>query len=164
MGFFDRFSKAKPADSVASRKAPPVPSEIAAAFGMVAALTPSDDPMEGFVCIPVAGESQYQDALQELRDALDVFERIGHGFVAVLVPEPDNPHDSSAIAVTSGGNTLGYVRADVARDWQPFLRSLEGPIECSARLTGGTSDKPSIGVVLDFALLKDLKQKIGIGS
>ena len=54
-------------------------SSIAAAFGMVAALTPSDDLIEGFVCIPVAGESQYQDALRGLRDALDVFELIGHG-------------------------------------------------------------------------------------
>lgn len=165
MGFFDRFSKPKPTTpAVTSRKAPAVVPEIAVAFGVVGSLS-GDGPMEGYVCIPVAGESHYQDALRGLRDALDVLERDGYGFIAVLVPEPTNPHDANAIVVkTPPGETLGYVRADVAKDYQAFLLSLEGPIECSARLTGGTEDRPSIGVVLDFADLKTLRQKIGTSA
>lgn len=122
--------------------------------------------MDGYVCIPVAGESFYQDALRELRDALDVLERVGHGFIARLIPEPTNPHDSNAVAVAfgPGERKIGYVRADVARDYQAFLRSLNGPLECAARLVGGTDDKPLIGVVLDFTALAALKQKIDTGG
>ena len=123
--------------------------------------------MEGYVCIPVAGESFYQDSLRDLRQCLDTLtEDKGYGFTARLGPEPTNPHDPNAIAVEWGAGNwkIGYVRADVARDYQPFLQSLEGPVECPARLVGGTAEKPLIGVVLDFADLAALKQQIGIGK
>jgi len=164
MGLFGRFKTSgngTKAPSAPRRKAPAAVPEIAAAFGVMGMVV-GDGPMEGFVCIPVAGESHYQEALRSLRDALDVLERDGHGFIARLTPEPANPHDPNAIAVqTPSGETLGYVRADVARDYQAFLLSLEGPIECSARLTGGTAEKPMIGVVLDFADLVRLRQQLG---
>jgi len=162
MGRFDRLFKPAHGSDKPPRKAPTAVPEFAAAFGVMALLS-GDGAMDGYVCIPVAGESHYQDALRSLRDALDMIERDGYGFIARLKPEPANPHDPNAIAVqTPAGATLGYVRADIARDYQPFLLSLEGQLECSARLTGGTPDKPSIGVVLDFGELARLRKQLGL--
>jgi HIRAN domain-containing protein len=60
--------------------------------------------------IPVAGVSYRLDALQD--DAFAPGRRLA------LVPEPDNEHDSHAIAVWDEGQHLqaGYVPADVARE------------------------------------------------
>ena len=44
--------------------------------------------------------------------------------VAVLVPEPDNPHDANAIAVQIEGNLVGYFAREVAIQYGPGLRSL----------------------------------------
>lgn len=104
----------------------------------------------GHVCFSVVGESHYQDNLKGLMDALTLLGRKGHGFIATLVLQPDNPHDANAIAVTCGGNCLGYLPRDVAAELHPLLAPLAPPLDVLARLTGGTPEKPSIGVVLDL--------------
>lgn len=45
--------------------------------------------------------------------------------VAVLVREPDNPHDSYAVAVLIEGRRVGYIPADTAPDWADFLGRLD---------------------------------------
>lgn len=104
---------------------------------------------------PVAGESQYQEVLE--RVALG---RNGKGtrirlFTAMLVLEPDNPHDNNAVRVVCAGETIGYVPGDSAPRYcavvQRLARSGQSAT-CRAELIGGwdrgNDDRGSIGVVL----------------
>jgi hypothetical protein len=54
--------------------------------------------LEGRETLEVVGESHYQDQLWR---AVGGFQndRVRHDVLAVLVPEPDNPHDENAIMV-----------------------------------------------------------------
>ncbi|WP_394163676.1 hypothetical protein [Galactobacter valiniphilus] len=51
-------------------------------------------------------------------------EMIRENLTATLVPEPENPHDSNAVAVQLGGRTAGYLGRDDAREYQPVLLEL----------------------------------------
>lgn len=62
----------------------------------------------------VVGESFHQETLRGLYNLFssngDATERV---FTAILVPEPDNAHDSNAVAVmTEGGAKIGYLPRD----------------------------------------------------
>ena len=89
----------------------------------------------------VAGESHYQNALASC------FE----GEPLALVREPDNPCDPDAIRIDRvTGETIGYLPRDTR------LHD-EFPDRVSARLvriTGGTTDKPSLGAVLEVMVPK----------
>jgi hypothetical protein len=89
--------------------------------------------------VGVVGEAAHQDTLRTLPDV----------FQAVLVLEPDNPHDSNAIAVTTwDGRKIGYIPRRIASNFQPRLRLQPSPVTCPAKLTG--QEQPMMGVVLDF--------------
>ncbi|PWR24811.1 hypothetical protein DKG74_07015 [Zavarzinia aquatilis] len=69
-----------------------------------------------------------------------------------LRPEPTNPHDSNAVAVYVSGRQVGYVSRQKA---PRILRD----IECSRiifvsvyKVSGGTKEKPSRGIVLYVAV------------
>ena len=65
-----------------------------------------------------------------------------------LVREPDNKYDSNAIRVDSDQGRLGYIPAQTAATLAPFMdrgNSVDAFIEA---ITGGTEDKPTMGVVL----------------
>jgi hypothetical protein len=98
----------------------------------------------GFVS--VAEESQYQDDLRALSGRL----RSDSVFTARLVPESDNPHDGTAVAVCEDGSfvNIGYLPRGVARSYHPALARRQEAVTCPARLTG--LEAGSIGVVLDF--------------
>ena len=100
--------------------------------------------------LAVVGESYYQQALRIVASG----RAFGYGFdehlpvTAVLVPEPENPHDSNAVRVDVlvDGQSLkvGYLSRENARSYQPHLLELrrQGRIGmCPARVTGGGSDK-----------------------
>lgn len=77
--------------------------------------------------------------------------------VAVLVPEPGNQHDPYAVRVDVDGKgrteTVGYLRRDDARAYQPVLLRLRerGYIGiCPGRVTGGGPER-SYGVYLHLA-------------
>ena len=73
----------------------------------------------------IVGEAYREEqivAALGFRPALDE-ERIAMT-TAELIPEPDNPHDSHAVAVRVDGHTVGYVSADVVRTIQPFIASI----------------------------------------
>jgi hypothetical protein len=103
----------------------------------------------------VVGESHYQDALRATSRVCAVGPEGRPTFTAALVPEPDNPYDSNAIAVYSPQGTLGHF----SRDSAVVYRQLFGEVirlgyhggACEAYLTGGAVDKPSFGVVLHLA-------------
>jgi hypothetical protein len=104
--------------------------------------------------VGVSGESYRQASLRALAG-----ERLRHGedvfFIAVLAPEPANPHDRNAVRVhIQGGAQVGYLSRDDAAAYQPMTRILVAKHLaglCRAKLIGGTPEKPSIGVVLSLA-------------
>jgi hypothetical protein len=93
--------------------------------------------------VRVVGESHYQEVLKSLLATA----RSNRIVTVGVEPEPDNPFDSKAIRVfdPATGKTLGYL----PRGTTGFVRLLKDHgIWCNAELKGGTSDKPSIGLVL----------------
>jgi hypothetical protein len=88
------------------------------------------------------GESQYQPALKRAA-------RAGRICWATLLPEPDNPFDSNAVAVQIAGETVGYLARTDARRYNRRLRALPQSLEVPAKLIGGTWGKPHFGVLLD---------------
>ena len=96
----------------------------------------------------VVGESFYQDALQALNATFP--KRSARGFVARLQPEPDNPHDSNAVAVLGpSGEKLGHLPRDIANRCHKEIANAGG-VKCTAELIGGIQGKPSIGVMLSW--------------
>ena len=92
----------------------------------------------------VVGESHYQEALR------DILDNEGREFTATLEAEPDNQHDSNAVKVCGpDGETLGYLPRAMARRCQESIVATGG-VECEAKLFGGTRQKRSIGVWLDW--------------
>jgi hypothetical protein len=76
-------------------------------------------------------------------------------FVATLVAEPGNRYFPQAIAVTAGGDKLGYVAPEVARRYfDPISAAGPSPVTCPAR-RGPVSDHETSGVelLLDFSTL-----------
>lgn len=106
----------------------------------------------GFV--EVVGESNYQPTLQVARSrAHEIDGRLK--FWAIIEPENDNPHDPNAVVIKFGNEKVGYLskaNAKVFRASHADAISKNVPIAARAVLTGGTSGKPTIGVMLDFWL------------
>jgi hypothetical protein len=104
----------------------------------------------GFV--QVVGESHYQDELRTL------VARLGSDgiFTARLVPEPNNPHDTKAVAVVideQNGGKVGYLARQIAQTYQQRLLNHKSTVTCPARLTG--TGFSAVGVVLDFEAVRD---------
>lgn len=102
----------------------------------------------------VVGESFHQDALQL------ILKKHGRRVKAQLVPEPTNPKDHNAVRVVIHGYDVGHLRREVAKTYVVYLAALSNHIICKAELTGAERGKPSIGVVLDFAPVYDLREKV----
>jgi hypothetical protein len=71
---------------------------------------------EGHDDLEVVGEASYQDALWLICGG-SKGDRLRHEVVAVLVPEPENPHDRNAISVRVGGHLVGYLPREVAANY-----------------------------------------------
>ena len=114
MGLLDRFKS--PRGSVATPgEAPSQPS--AQGTTVSAHLYTGDEDLE------IVGEANYQEALWAIcRGA--VGDRIRHRIVAVVVPEPQNPHDENAISIQIDGQLVGYLAHDVAVRYGPGLKDL----------------------------------------
>lgn len=76
---------------------------------------------EGDDDLEVVGESRYQQALWAACGG-SPGDRVRHRIVAVLVPEPDNPHDGNAVAVWVDGAVVGYLPREVAARYVAGLR------------------------------------------
>lgn len=79
--------------------------------------------LEGHSDLEVVGELTRQEALWRLSGKARG-ERVRHPVVAVLVPEPTNPHDPNAIAVRIDGQVIGYLRRAAAQEYLPGLKRL----------------------------------------
>jgi hypothetical protein len=73
--------------------------------------------------LEVVGESNYQDELWS-RCGGSLGDRIRCETVAVLVPEPDNPHDPNAISVCIDNKVVGYLPRQIAATYVSGLREL----------------------------------------
>lgn len=99
----------------------------------------------GFV--EVVGESNYQDNIRQIPS------NMRENFWVQLSPEPTNPHDKKAIAVLYNGLTLGYLSREEAREFHKVNAETLGegrPIAATAKTIGGSREKPSFGILLDF--------------
>ncbi|MFC6157254.1 HIRAN domain-containing protein [Kribbella jiaozuonensis] len=78
-----------------------------------AAAAPTIQMLGGHEDLEVVGESNYQPALWEICGR-QLGQRVRHPIVGVLVPEPQNPYDSNAIAVFVEGHIVGYLDRQTA--------------------------------------------------
>ena len=71
--------------------------------------------------VKLAGLQHYQDLLRAGLKSLPREHRAkGWAVVnAVVIPEPDNPHDPDAIRVVIGGHTIGYIFKDAQASFRP---------------------------------------------
>lgn len=69
----------------------------------------------------VVGESNYTEALSRLVPR-SVTEWSSRECDFELVPEPDNPFDSSAVSVRQEGEVVGYLPREAAAQWTPIVR------------------------------------------
>ena len=102
----------------------------------------------------IVGEASYQDELRRLAQSRTTAGKHTE-FRVLLMPEPANKYDSNAVAVyVEGGGVIGYLARDIAAEYQRIIiahfDSKRSYPCCMARMYGGTSDKPSLGVWLDI--------------
>lgn len=109
MGILDRLRTALP--RAGAGKAPRRQTNL------VAHLLSGDDSLE------VVGEAMHQEELWSICEGT-VGDRIRHDVVAVLIPEPENPYDSNAIAVYVDGQGVGHLKRETARKYGPGLHAL----------------------------------------
>jgi hypothetical protein len=77
---------------------------------------------EGSIRLEVAGESFHQDALEELAGSgTEQGDRVEQ--LALLIPEPDNPHDPHAVGVWINRRQVGYLTRENAAVLQPAILS-----------------------------------------
>jgi hypothetical protein len=90
---------------------------------------------EGDEDLEVVGESRYQEALAR------TVQEIGTEVPAILVPEPENPHDPNAVAIWVAGGRVGYLRRDVAAEYHGavvrLMKQQGNPIALMGRIVGG---------------------------
>lgn len=105
--------------------------------------------------VAVVGESLHQPALRRAAGSRVADVSDGHfenaiPVTACLVPEPGNPDDPNAVAVTVGEELVGYLPAADARTWQPVLVRAWGLgrfVTCSGSISGGGPQR-SYGIFL----------------
>ena len=116
--------------------------------------------LEGDELVRVVGTSHYQDALLELSGRRGD-EELRLDKVAVLVPEPDNPHDPSAIAVHIDGRLVGYLSREENRRWLDVVKGREVGCEAMIAGRGGTT---GIGVFLRLPTPTEARAQIGVAA
>jgi HIRAN domain len=114
--------------------------------------------LEGDELIRVVGTSHYQDAMLELAPR-EADEAIRVEKVAVLVPEPDNPHDPNAIAVHIDGRLVGYLSREENVRWKDVVADNEIAGEAMIAGKGGTT---GLGVFLRLPTPTEARAQVGL--
>jgi HIRAN domain-containing protein len=102
-------------------------------------------PGRGF-SFEIVGEANYQENLKKIAGPKTEYSK-KHKCVAVLMPEPNNPHDPNAVRVDISRKTVGYVARTEAKKIQEIILSIApvAGIQCQAKIVGGWKDKDSEG-------------------
>lgn len=106
--------------------------------------------LRGRELVNVAGESHYQEALQELTGT-DGTAEVRQDAEAVLVPEPANPHDRNAVMVQIDGRLVGYLPSAAAVAYGPAIAAVEErgrSAACEAMIAGRGGEPSALGVFL----------------
>jgi hypothetical protein len=124
---------------------------------------PSRIELFGHRDLPIAGTSHRQQILARIAgEALRKGEHVA--FTALIVPEPDNPHDPNAIAVVADGQgPIGYFARRDALRYKAMAEELirrNAIGVCEAFLTGGWNDQATIGVRLEIEEPEGTAQQI----
>jgi HIRAN domain len=103
----------------------------------------------------VVGEGSYQANLERISGGKTEDGPAKAEHTAILKPEPTNPYDKNAIAVTIDGETVGYLSRENAlryREVVEWADAHDRKVACIATLTGGwdrgDGDTGSFGVAL----------------
>lgn len=113
--------------------------------------------LPGGYAVKLVGEAYYQSALDSVCGGRT---EDGHAreCIAVLVPEPRNPHDRNAVAGWIEGQQVGHLSRDDAHRYQPVARRLsaiDAVGACAALILGGwdrgRNDTGHYGVTLSLA-------------
>jgi hypothetical protein len=105
----------------------------------------------------IVGESNYQQAIAKIAGYHGTHSANKH-CIASLIPEDDNPHDKSAVAVEIDGSTVGYLSREDARSFRRRLgrKGLSGQVTtCDALIVGGGTRKN--GQRLHYGVRLDIK-------
>lgn len=107
--------------------------------------------------VDVVGESNYQAALAEITGRRD-FSEVQYECMAILIPEPRNPHDANAIRVEIKRRKVGYFSREDAAVYSPYLRRLaqHGKLACCEAFISGRGEGPdtltnNMGVFLSIS-------------
>ena len=109
--------------------------------------------------VRVVGASQYQDAICQIAGLDDADERPLWEGLAVLVPEPTNPHDPNAVQVVVETRVVGYLDRQTAARVQPILEVIterdRARVAVPCRVTGGfklpDGTRAHVGIQLLFS-------------
>lgn len=78
-------------------------------------------------------------------------DRLPSKFTATLKPDPDNRVNFTAIAVWAGGSKVGYLPADLSREYYAAVKSA-GEIECQGRRAPVSAhDNTGVDLLLDLS-------------
>jgi hypothetical protein len=116
--------------------------------------------LEGDELVRVVGTSHYQDALLDL-SGRQGDEEIRVQKVALLVPEPDNPHDPDAIAVQIDGRLVGYLSRDENRRWLDVVTGHEVGADAMIAGRGGTT---GLGVFMRLPTPTEARAQIALAE
>lgn len=104
----------------------------------------------------IVGERAYQESLEAVCGGR-CEDGVEHDCVAVLWPDPENPHDPNAVKVQIDGRTVGYLTRDDALTFRETMAryGVDTPASCDALVVGGwdggARGSGAFGVKLDLA-------------
>ncbi|MPZ50104.1 MAG: hypothetical protein GEU75_12540 [Dehalococcoidia bacterium] len=106
------------------------------------------------VKVDIVGESSYQKELGQLAGP-KLYDGVSKWLLASLTPDPANPYDENAVAVSIQGFKVGYLARPMAKAFQHMMISAgmagEDLTEIDAEIRGGWSrgnDEGHFGVAL----------------
>ena len=78
-------------------------------------------------------------------------DRLPSKFTATLKPDPDNTVNFTAVAVWAGGSKVGYLPADLSREYYDSVKAA-GAIECQGRRAPVSArDDTGVDLLLDLS-------------
>lgn len=110
---------------------------------------------DGSYSCDIVGESHYQRALARIAGPKEAASK-AFECEALIVHEPDNPHDKNACVVIINGQTVGHLSRADARKQVRFRNSPGFVLKARAMIVGGWKkgrDEGSYGVKLDYVPL-----------
>ena len=99
----------------------------------------------------MAKVSTFKTSVAGVRYRQDAVTQCWEGQKTGLIRDPDNRHDKNAIIVYTNA-IIGFIKRDEAKNLAPFMDGGGKAEAYISGLTGGTPDKPTMGVILQVTL------------